>query len=346
VSRPMTGSPGRTLVVTNDFPPRRGGIEVYVRQFCDELDPEDVVVHTASMPGDAEYDARLPFPVVRDPAGTLLPTPAAGRRIEATLRRHGCDRVVFGASAPLGLLAPRLRGAGARHVTVMTHGHEVWWSSVPVFRGLMRRIGDAADVITYVSDHCRARIEPALSPAAGGRMVKRTPTVDRSRFHPGCGGAEVRRRLGIADEAPVVVCVARFVRRKGQDTLVRIWPEVRSRFPDAVLLLVGDGPDRARIKRMVRRRGLGGSVVLTGSVPWEAVPAHLDAGDVFAMPVRSRFFGLQVEAFGIVYLEAAASGLAVVGPPCGGASEARAEGWPDAVHKMCRAPAVNSGGST
>ena len=156
-------------------------------------------------------------------------------------------------------------------------------------------------------------------------MRRLSPTVDRSRFRPSCGGEEVRRRLGIAADAPVVVCVARLVRRKGQDTLVRIWPQVLELFPDAVLLLVGDGPDRQRLERMVGRRGIGTSVLLVGSVPWEEVPAHMDAGDVFAMPVRTRRLGLEVEAFGIVYLEAAACGLPVVGGGSGGAAEALAQ---------------------
>ncbi len=312
----------RTLFVTNDFPPRRGGIETFVRQLCDGLPPEEVVVHTASMPGDAAYDATLPFIVVRDPAGTLLPTPGVARRVEATLLATGCDRVVFGASAPLGLLARGLRAAGARHLTALTHGHEVWWAGVPVTRSLLRRIGEDVDVLTYVSEYCRTRIARALTPQAAARMVRLSPEVDRTRFRPGCGGADVRHRLGIAPEALVVVCVGRLVRRKGQDTLVRVWPEVLRRFPGAVLLLVGDGPDRSRLARMIRRRGVAESVVMTGSVAWEEVPAHLDAGDVFAMPCRDRLFGLEVEAFGIVYLEAAACGLRVVGAGSGGSGEA------------------------
>jgi phosphatidyl-myo-inositol dimannoside synthase len=313
---------GRTLVVTNDFPPRRGGIETYVRSWCDARCPDEVVVHTARMPGAADSDRDRPYPVVRDPSRVLLPTPAVARRVEATLQRYGCDRVVFGASVPLGLLAPRLRRAGARHLTAMTHGHEVWWAAVPGTRSLLRQVGDSVDVLTYVSDYCRDRIAPALSPEAVARLAPLPPVVDRSRFHPGCGGEAVRRGLGIAPDAPVVVCVGRLVRRKGQDTLVRIWPEVVARFPGAVLLLVGDGPDRRRLERLAEAEGVAQSVVLTGSVPWEEVPAHLDAGDVFAMPCRDRRLGLEVEAFGIVYLEAAACGLTVVPGRSGGAAEA------------------------
>lgn len=312
---------GRVLVVTNDFPTRRGGIETFVLSLCEQMDPEDVVVYTASMPGDREYDATLPFPVYRDPAGTLLPTPAVGRRVARVMRRHGCDEVLFGASAPLGLLGRRLRRAGARRIVALTHGHEVWWARVPVTRRLLRRIGDSVDVMTYVSEWCRQQIAPALSPAAVERMERLSPGVDTGRFFPGCGGAEVRERLGIAAHAPVVVCTARMVRRKGQDTLVRAWPAVLREVPDAVLLLVGDGPARKRVERMVRRRGITDSVVLTGSVPWSEIPAYTDAGDVFAMPCRTRLFGLEAEAFGIVFLEAAACGLPVIGGDSGGAPE-------------------------
>ena len=312
----------RTLFVTNDFPPRVGGIETWVRQLCDELDPADVVVHTSRMAGDREYDATLPFLVVRDPARTLLPTRAATARVAETLRRTGSHRVVFGASAPLGLMAPALRRAGARHVRALTHGHEVWWATVPGTRRLMRRIGDDVDELTYVSEYCRRRIAPALSPRARDRFTRLVPEVDRGRFRPGCGGDEVRGRWGIAEDALVVVCVGRLVRRKGQDTLVRIWPEVQQRFPRSVLLLVGDGPDRTRLERLVRRHRVTGSVVLNGAVPWEEVPAHLDAGDVFALPCRSRKGGLETEAFGIVYLEAAACGLVLARTGTGGAVEA------------------------
>ncbi|MDX6326298.1 MAG: phosphatidyl-myo-inositol dimannoside synthase [Nocardioidaceae bacterium] len=324
--------------MTNDFPPRRGGIETMVRQLCEQLPADQVVVHTATMPGAAAYDADVPFPVVRDPGRVLLPTPAVARRVAATLRRYDCDRVVFGASAPLGLLAPALRRAGAGHLTALTHGHEVWWAALPGSRSLLRRIGDAVDELTYVSEYCRSRIAPALSPAAAARMTPLRPTVDQEKFRPGCGGAAIRRRLGIPADALVVVCVARLVRRKGQDTLVRVWPEVLERFPGAVLLLVGDGPDRRRVQRMVRRRALGPQVRSVGSVPPGEVPAYLDAGDVFAMPARSRLWGLEVEAFGIVYLEAAACGLPVVAGRGGGVPEAVAMAQdlavPDVLHPI------------
>ncbi len=311
----------RVLVVTNDFPTRRGGIESFVLALCERMPPQEVVVYTASMPGDRAFDATLSFPVHRDPRGTLLPTPAVRRRAAELLVRHGCDRVLFGASAPLGLLAPTLRRAGARRIVALTHGHEVWWARLPLTRRALRRIGDDVDALTYVSHWCRDRIVLALSQEAAARMVRLSPGVDPGRFFPGCGGAEVRRRLGVGPGTPVVVCTARLVRRKGQDALVRAWPRVLGSWPDAVLLLVGDGPDRRRLRRLVRRLGVGPSVVLTGAVPWGDVPAYTDAGDVFAMPCRTRRWGLEPEAWGIVLLEAQACGLPVLVGRSGGAPE-------------------------
>jgi phosphatidylinositol alpha-1,6-mannosyltransferase len=288
---------------------------------CDELPPDDVVVYTASMPGDAAYDAQQPFVVLRDPRSVLLPIPAVARRVVSALREHQCTRVVFGAAAPLGLLAPALRAAGAQEIVAHTHGHEVWWARVPGTRRLLRRIGDDVDELTYVSEWCRDRISPALSPRGNARLRALTPTVDVALFDRGIVST-VREELGIPRGALVVICVARMVRRKGQDTLVRMWPTVLEAFPGSVLLLVGDGPDRPRVERMVRRRRISETVRFVGSVEPDAVPDYLGAADVFAMPCRTRRFGLEAEAFGMVYLEAAAMGLPVVGGTSGGAPEA------------------------
>ncbi len=176
--------------------------------------------------------------------------------------------------------------------------------------------------MTYVSEWCRERIAPALSPAAAARMERLSPGVDTERFHPGCGGAEVRTLLGIPADSPVVVCTARMVRRKGQDTLVKAWPRVLRSHPDARLLLVGDGPHRKAVERLARRLRVTDSVLFTGSVPWQEVPAYVDAGDVFAMPCRTRLLGLEPEAFGIVFLEAQACGLPALIGDSGGAPEA------------------------
>jgi phosphatidyl-myo-inositol dimannoside synthase len=316
------GRTARTLVVTNDFPPRQGGIESFVLALARRLPPGGVAVYTARMDGDRAYDATLPFPVYRDRATTLLPTPRVSRRAAAVLRAEGATSVLFGAAAPLGLLAGDLRAAGARRIVGLTHGHETWWARVPGARQALHRIGDTTDTLTYLGDYTRGAIAGALSPEAAARMVRLPPGVDPEQFRPGAGGNEVRARLGIAPERPVVACIARLARRKGQDVLVRALPAVLRRVPDALLLLVGAGPERDRLERLVDATGVRAAVRLLGPVPWTDLPPYFDAADVFAMPCRTRRLGLEPEALGIVFLEASATGLPVVVGNSGGAPDA------------------------
>jgi phosphatidylinositol alpha-1,6-mannosyltransferase len=311
----------KTLVVTNDFPPRPGGIQAFVHNLAVRRPSGSVVVYAPSWPGAESFDAALPFPVVRHPTRVMLPVPAVLRRATGLLRAEGCDSVVFGAAAPLGLLAPALRRAGAGRIVGLTHGHEAGWAALPGARGLLRRIGDGVDVLTYLGEYTRGRIARGLSPQAAARMRRLAPGVDETVFRPGAGGAEIRARYGLADR-PVVVCVSRLVPRKGQDALIHAWPRVLRQVPDAALLLVGGGPYQPTLERLRGELGVTGSVRITGAVPWEELPAHYDAGNVFAMPCRTRRRGLDVEGLGIVYLEASATGLPVVAGDSGGAPDA------------------------
>ena len=305
-------------MVSNDFPPRIGGIESFVSDLCELLD-RDVVVLTSGPPGAAATDADRGYPVVRH-GGLLLPTPAVARAAATLLRRSGADRVLFGSAVPLGLLAPGLRRAGARQVVGLTHGHEVWWSRVPVARSLLRRVGDGCDHLTTISDFTTGAVADALSPAAQDRLLRMPPPVDLSRFTPG------RTPSGRAR----CVAVGRFVRQKGFDTLLRAWRLVLDRWPPATpapeLVLVGDGPQRARLTGLAAALRLGDTVRMTGALSRDGVLAELRAARVFALPVRSRWQGLYAEGLGLAAVEAAACGLAVVVGRSGGAPETVQDG--------------------
>ena len=310
----------RTLVVTNDFPPRPGGIQAFVHALAVRQPADELVVYAPAWRGAPAFDARQPFPVVRHPTSLVLPVPDVLRRTRALARAEACDRVWFGAAAPLGLLA---RPLGLDRAVASTHGHEVGWALLPGARQVLRRIGRDVDVVTYLGDYTLRRLAPALGP--GAELARLPSGVDTSVFRPGAGGEQVRRRHGLTGR-PVVVCVSRLVPRKGQDLLVRALPELRRRVPGTALLLVGGGPDRTRLRRLAADSGVADDVVTTGSVPWEELPAHYDAGDVFAMPCRTRRGGLEVEGLGIVFLEASATGLPVVAGRSGGSPDAVREG--------------------
>ncbi|HVE95442.1 MAG TPA: glycosyltransferase family 4 protein, partial [Pseudonocardiaceae bacterium] len=310
----------RILLVSNDFPPRAGGIQTYLHELAMALPAGEVAVYAPDWPGAAAFDAQLPFPVIRHPEPLMLPTPPLLRRAVGLLRELRYETAWFGAAAPLALLGPALRRAGVRRVVASSHGHEVGWSMLPPGRMALRRIGTDADVVTAVSRYTRRRVATAFGPRAALELLP--PGVDCAAFHPDpAARAEIRRRHRLG-EAPVVLCVSRLVARKGQDALVQALPAIRRQVPGATLLLVGDGPRRAALHRLAQSCGVAGSVVCTGPVPWSELPAHYAAGDVFAMPCRTRGRGLDVEGFGLVFLEAAATGLPVVAGDAGGAREA------------------------
>ncbi len=315
----------RTLIVTNDFPPRRGGIQAFVHALATRFPEGTVTVYAPKWQGAAEFDAAQPFPVVRHPTSLMLPVPTVARRAAQIIREQAIDTVLFGAAAPLGLITPSLRRAGVIRAVALTHGHEAGWAALPGARSVLRRIGKEVDTLTYLGEYFRTRLARALDPQAAARMVRLAPGVDVAEFHPGVGGAGARERLQLHDR-PVVVCVSRLVPRKGQDTLIQAWPKVLAEVPGATLLLVGGGPYRKRLERLASQLGVSAQVLFTGPVPGPDLPACYDAGDVFAMPCRTRRGGLDVEGLGIVYLEASATGLPVIGGDSGGAPDAILDG--------------------
>lgn len=318
----------RVLLITNDFPPRDGGIESYLRDFCARLDPENLVVLASSRAAEDKlrvYDESLPYRVYRMRDSVLLPLPHVARRATQIIRTERIDTVWFGAAAPLGLLADACRRAGATRIVATTHGHEVGWSMLPVARQMLGRIGKGSDVVTYISRYTRSRFAAAFGPQTA---FERLPSgVDVERFSPNPeDGQEIRQRHGIGESQPLIVCISRLVRRKGQDMLIRSMPEVLRQHPDARLLIVGVGPLKRELETLAEKLGVSEQVIFAGKVSFEDLPAYYNAATVFAMPARTRGRGLDVEGLGIVYLEAQACGVPVVAGNSGGAPETVIDG--------------------
>jgi phosphatidylinositol alpha-1,6-mannosyltransferase len=317
----------RILLLTNDFPPRRGGIQSYLEQFANRLaaaGEHELVVYAPQWKGADAYDRAAPFPVVRHPGSLMIPEPGVDRRMRQLIQRHNIDTIWFGAAAPLALLGPRARDAGVQRVLACTHGHEVGWSMLPGARSALRRIGNDADVITYVSRYTRARFASAFGPRA--RLEHLPSGVDADRFRPDpAARADLRARYRLG-ERPVVVCISRLVPRKGQDMLIKAWPDIRRRVDGATLVIVGGGPYAQTLHRLAVDNGVTSDVVFTAGVAADELPGHYAMADVFAMPCRTRGGGLDVEGLGIVFLEASASGIPVVAGDSGGAPETVRDG--------------------
>lgn len=311
----------RTLFITNDFGPRAGGIETFVHGLIERFPKGSILVYTSQQGDTNAYDAKwsdeFGVVVIRDASKMLLPTPRVIRSIRKVIAKERPDSVVFGAAAPLALMGKFLE---VPKKIALTHGHEVWWAKVPPFNLAMRLIGNSVDHLTYLGEFTKREISKGLSAKARSAMIQIAPGIDTQVFKP-IDATELRNNLGLSDK-PVIVSVGRLVPRKGQDQLIRALPAILKRIPNAHLLLVGSGNYQRKLEKLVAANSLQDSVTFTGRVNYDDLMRYICAGDIFAMPSRSRLGGLEVEGLGIVYLEASACGLPVLGGDSGGAPDA------------------------
>ena len=316
-----------TLVITNDFPPRDGGIQTFIFELVKRFDPATITVLASDYPGARDFDASLDFRVVRAKTNTLLPSSSTRKLARQIVVETGATRVVFGAAAPLGLMSTYLRSLGVTRIIGITHGHEAGWALTPVTRQLLRAIGNRVDVLTYLGSYTKEKIGAVLSESARLSLRQLAPAVDPEVFHPRNKilAESFREAHGLVDKK-VIVCVSRLMERKGQDVLIESMSSIVKVMPDAHLLIVGGGSYESQLSGLVDKLGLFDHVTFAGKVPYAELPTWYAVGDLFAMPCRTRNAGWDVEGLGIVFLEASATGLPVIAGNSGGAPDAVVQG--------------------
>ena len=313
----------KILLVTNDLGPRAGGIETFVLGLIEGLPKNSLIIYTSSQKGDKVFDAQLlekfGAVVIRDRAKILLPTPRITSRAVKILNQSQVKNVWFGAAAPLALMAGKLRSAGANNIVALTHGHEVWWAKIPILKTLLKKIIKDVDHLGYLGDFTKGEIAKISNQPQ--KFLQIAPGIDTNHFAPKKVRGDLVEKYRL-DGRRVIVSVGRLVHRKGQDELVKAMPKILEQFPDAILLFVGEGPIKQMLFNSAKQLGVLPKVLFTGRVSHHDLPDYICLGEIFAMPVRSRFSGLEVEGLGIVYLEASACGLPVIVGNSGGAVDA------------------------
>ena len=312
----------KILLVTNDLGPRAGGIETFILGLLGQLDGAQVVIYTAAQEASAEFDATLSAAtgviIIRDKSSILIPTPFVNRRVRTVMQKFGSEVIWFGAAMPLAWMAGLLKRGGAQRIVALTHGHEVWWAKLPVFREIFAHSTRSIDTLTYLGEFTRKALAPVDSNCA---LVQIAPGISTDHFSPGPKSERLLRELHLEGKQ-VLLTVGRLVHRKGQDRLLQALPQIIAQHPDLVLLIVGVGPRQQKLDQLVGRHDLSDSVRFVGRIAYEKLPEYFRLADLFVMPSRSRLAGLEVEGLGIVYLEASASGVAVVAGVSGGAPDA------------------------
>jgi phosphatidylinositol alpha-1,6-mannosyltransferase len=307
----------RHVFVTNDFPPKLGGIESYLTNLCKGFDPVDITVVAPTRDGHKAIDSHLPYDVERLPGSFLRATNSVEKALAEIVRLRDVDAVHFLAALPLGRLGPRIRKATGVPYTVVAHGtgEILLPSRVPGARQALRNVLASADVVFPVSEFTRAAVHKVTKGRA--KLSLLPPSVDTDRFSLRVSGAEVRTEYDVGGRF-LVLFLSRLVKRKGADTLIRAIAALKGAFA----IIGGDGPERQSLQRLARELEVTDRVVFTGVVPEDRLPEYYAAADVFCMPCTNRYGGLDTEGFGVVYLEAQASGIPCVAGRCGGSAEA------------------------
>ncbi len=317
----------KILLVTNDLGPHTGGIESFILGLLGEMDGSQVVIYTSCEIGSEEFDKDLAqkfgVVVIRDRAKVLLPTPRINRSVAKVMKDYDARFIWFGAAAPLGWMSGHLRRSGAKRIVALTHGHEVWWSKLWPFSLVMKTMAGQIDALGYLGEFTKRAMMKAVGDST--EMVRIAPGISIDHFTPGPKSVDLAKELGVENKE-LVLCVGRLVHRKGQDRLIEAMPRVLKSIPNAALLIVGEGPRRDVLEKLVEKHNLEGTVRIVGRLSYDKLPEVIRLGDVFAMPSRSRFFGLEVEGLGIVYLEASACGVPILAGASGGAPDAVLEG--------------------
>jgi phosphatidylinositol alpha-1,6-mannosyltransferase len=326
------------LLVTNDFPPKLGGIQSYLWELWRRLDPASFTVLTTPYDGARDWDAEQAFRVVRTRERVLVPTASLARRIDALAAETGASLVVLDPALPLGLLGPRL----SRPYGLVLHGAEITVPGrIPGARALLGRVLRGASEVIAAGGYPAAEGE-----RAAGRPLPVTivpPGVDPVRFVPldAEQRTKARAQFDLPPEARIVVSLSRLVPRKGMDVLIEAAAQLAPDRPDLVVAIGGSGRDRPRLERLIERTGA--PVRLLGRVPDLDLPALYGCADVYAMVCRNRWAGLEQEGFGIVFLEAAACGVPQVAGASGGAHEAVVDGATGVVVRRPRDAAAVAG---
>lgn len=310
------------LLVTNDFPPKLGGIQSYLWELWRRLPPDSFTVLTTPHPGSETWDAAQPFRVERTAERVLLPTPSLARRIDRLAEETGAELVVLDPGLPVGAIGPHL----GRPYGLVLHGAEVTvYGRLPASRQLLGRTLRGADLVIAAGGYPAAEAERAAGRALPITQVP--PGVDVDRFVPldPTRRRAARARLGVPHDAVVALALSRLVPRKGFDVVIEAAARLAPRHPSLLVLVGGGGRDRTRLERLARRRGA--PVRFLGRVPDDDMPDLYGAADLFTMICRgNRWGGLEQEGFGIVFLEAAAAGVAQVAGRSGGSHEAVVDG--------------------
>ncbi len=319
------------LMLTEIFLPTKGGTAVSFDDYFRRLGGKEVHIITADVPGAAEFDTQHPNSIHRlnlkrhpwlKPESTLMYAKFFLCSLRLALTRR-MQAVFAGRGLPEGITAWAVGRLTGRKVLIYAHGEELTgWGRGGKFKA-MRFALRHSDWVLSNSDFTRDTLIDLIG-VKPERIAVVYPTVDAERFQPDLPHEDLLNNIGITKKQKLILSVGRLQRRKGFDNIIRALPKLIQEGLDTHYALIGIGEDQDHLLRLANELGVADRVHLLGHVSYEDLPRWYNACDIFAMPNRD--INGDTEGFGMVYLEAAASGKPSVAGNTGGTGSAVADG--------------------
>ena len=310
----------RHLLVTNDYPPKVGGIQSYLWEIYRRLPQDEVTVLCTPYEGSEQFDSEQTHRIIRTKQKVLLPTPNLAGKIRELIFKHQIDLVLFDPAVPVGMLGPRI---GSPYGVIL-HGAEVTIPGrVPILKNFLGKVLRGAELVITAGQYSTREAERAAGCELPVSVVP--PGVDIERFKPLSHHERntAREIYNLKEGDEVILTLSRLVPRKGMDVLIQACAALKEKRPNLKLLIAGTGRDKARLEKIAKKTKA--PVQFLAHVPDKEIPSLYGMADIFSMLCRIRWGGLEQEGFGIVFLEAAATGVPQIAGRSGGASEAVSE---------------------
>jgi len=305
----------KVLLITGDFLPVKGGISTLFFEICNKIN--SIMVLTKKSRNDEAFDSLQKFKIRRIRTFHKYLQPLCfGLNAFRTVKKEKIDKLICGQ-----LLIPGLSGYLIQKflkIPYYVHVYGPEFKEHKIFSPLLKRILKSATKIITISNF--ARVQLIKQDISSSKIEILTPGVDTARFNPNLNADKILRKHNLYNKT-VLLTVSRLDMNKGIDKMIYLMPEILRKYPNAVYLIVGTGPEEQYLKKLAAKSSKE-SIIFTGEVPDEELPLYYASCDVFVLLTRKVPKKGFVEGFGIVFLEASACGKSIIAGRAGGSAEA------------------------
>lgn len=321
----------RTLLLTQFFPPEKGGIQNYLYNICKNL-PSDKTFVFSSTPHKKEileFDQSQPFKIYRNNSQEIyqklhLTSLSIYKETSKIVKENNIEKIFLGHFyIPYVITALILKKFKNIPYTIFTHGLEILETkNSPKSSYILKLCLKNAQNIIVTTDYLKNKIiNKYYNLDLNKKIIKVPPGVNSGFFQPNLNTSSLKNKLDLKNKKIIFTC-GRLVKRKNHQLVIKALPEILKKIPNAIYLIAGIGPEEKQLKKQVEELNLENQVKFLGEIKNKDLPLYYNLADIFCMPSLYNEETGDIEGFGMVFIEAQACGTPTIGSNTGGIPDA------------------------